>query len=166
MVCNRKEAKVFEKANAQSIFSRYIPKSVFEQTPEAVIETLESQRIDFIVLAGFLLLIPLPLVQAFPGRILNIHPALLPAFGGKGMYGNHVHKAVKESGVSQTGATIHLVDEAYDQGKIIFQVSCPVFDSDTESDIAARVLKLEHSHYAFVIEQFIASLQKKNTISK
>ncbi|MFO0267467.1 MAG: formyltransferase family protein [Cyclobacteriaceae bacterium] len=108
-----------------------------------------------IVLAGFNWMIPKNLLQAFPDRIVNIHPALLPAFGGKGMYGIKVHEAVKKSGVSETGITIHLVNEHYDEGRILFQARCPVAPNDTPEAIAQNVHQLEHSHYPHVVEQWI-----------
>ena len=161
LVFNRKEAGVKQKAEAFGLETQYFPKSVFESNPAEIVNFLKSTNIDFILLAGFLLLIPAELVEAFPEKILNIHPALLPDFGGKGMHGMHVHKAVKESGAKKTGMSIHLVDLEYDKGKILFQSSCPVWESDSESDIAARVLKLEHAHYALIAEQYIKSKTEK-----
>lgn len=157
MVCNRKEAKAFLRAENHKVKSVYISTSTFLTDPERVRNLLMENEIDLIVLAGFLLLIPGALIEMFPYRILNIHPALLPAFGGKGMYGHFVHKAVKQSGANQTGITIHEVDDRYDHGKIVFQATCPVYQTDTSADIADRVLKLEHKLYPFVIEQFIHS---------
>jgi phosphoribosylglycinamide formyltransferase 1 len=120
---------------------------------------LRSRHISFIVLAGFLWLVPAYLVRAFPRAIVNIHPALLPKFGGKGMYGAHVHEAVKLAGEVETGITIHYVDECYDEGQTIFQARCPVLPADTPSDIARRVLALEHQHFPVVIEQVLMKLQ-------
>lgn len=157
LVCNRKEAGVFQRAEAAGIPSFYFSKSQFSQEPEVLLDKLNELEIDVILLAGFLLLIPDLLIDVFEERILNIHPALLPDFGGSGMYGNHVHEAVKNSGASQTGLTIHVVNKEYDSGKVIFQARCPVFTSDSVSDIAARVLQMEHAHYSFVAEQFIQS---------
>jgi phosphoribosylglycinamide formyltransferase-1 len=107
------------------------------------------------VLAGFLWLIPETLVDAFPGRIINIHPSLLPKFGGHGMYGMKVHEAVKSSGEKETGITIHLVNHRYDEGRILFQASCPVEDHHTPKDIAHCIHQLEHEHYPQVIERWI-----------
>lgn len=114
---------------------------------------LIGQRIDLIVLAGFLRLVPAELVQAFPDRILNIHPGLLPRFGGHGMYGIHVHEAVLAAGEKQSGITIHRVNERYDEGEHLFQATCPVLPGDTPATLAARVLALEHEHYPLVVEK-------------
>lgn len=157
LVCNRKEAKAFERAENHGIPSVYISKSTFITDPGGVTKFLVEYGIDFIILAGFLLLIPDYLIEIFPNQILNIHPALLPAFGGKGMYGQAVHEAVKQSGANKTGLTVHEVDAEFDQGKVVFQTECPVYESDSATDIAARVLALEHKVYPFVIEQFILS---------
>ena len=157
LICNRKEAKAFDRAAENGVRSIYISKIMFSTQPEEVIKVLGENQIDFIVLAGFLLLIPAYLLQMFPNRILNIHPALLPAFGGAGMFGQRIHEEVQSSGVSHTGLSIHEVDAHFDTGKIIFQARCPVYTTDTAIDIAARVLELEHKLYPFVIEQFIQS---------
>jgi len=161
LIYNRKEARAKDRAETFGVPTKYFPKTIFENQPDEVIDFLKTAQIDFILLAGFLLLISKPVVEAFPGRILNIHPALLPDFGGKGMFGKNVHKSVKESGAKDTGMTIHLVDSEYDQGKILFQSSCPVWETDSESDIAARVLKLEHLHYSLIAEQYIKSKVEK-----
>jgi len=110
---------------------------------------------DLIVLAGFLWKVPDPLIEAFPRRIVNIHPALLPKFGGKGMYGNHVHTAVIGSGETESGITIHYVDGHYDNGDIIFQSACPVQPGDTPEELAARIHTLEHLHYPSTIEKLL-----------
>ena len=157
LVYNRKEAMAKTRAEKFGIPTLWFPKTAFENHPEQIVQELKSFEIDFIMLAGFLLLIPGQILEAFSNRILNIHPALLPDFGGKGMYGIHVHKAVRASGHSKSGISIHLADREFDRGKILFQAACPVWESDLESDIAARVLKLEHLHYPIVAEQFILS---------
>jgi phosphoribosylglycinamide formyltransferase 1 len=123
-----------------------------------VLEELKERAIDVVVLAGFLRKVPDVLIQAYPEKILNIHPSLLPRYGGKGMYGMHVHEAVKKNGDSLSGMTIHLVNERYDEGRILFQASCPLEETDSAADIAAKVLSLEHRHFAAVLEQYI--LQK------
>lgn len=158
IVSNKKHAGVLGIAQSFGVETLLLQRTVFFET-EALVPVLQSKGIDFIVLAGFLWLIPAYLVRAFPKRILNIHPALLPKYGGKGMYGMHVHEAVKAAGEIQTGMTIHYVNEKYDEGQIIYQASCPVFKSDTGSDIAKRVLQLEHRHYPEVVEQVL--MQKK-----
>lgn len=160
LVYNRKEAPVFQRAQDFEVESVYFQKSVFSEQPNQVLDFLKSREIDFLILAGFLLQIPKEILEKYPERVLNIHPALLPDFGGKGMFGRFVHKAVKESGKNSTGITIHLADTEYDSGKIIFQATCPVFASDSDSDIAARVLELEHEFFPFVIEQFVLSSQQ------
>jgi phosphoribosylglycinamide formyltransferase-1 len=123
-------------------------------------ETVQQlrQHCDVLVLAGFLLLVPENLVQAFPYRILNLHPALLPKFGGKGMYGMHVHRAVKAAGEKETGITIHVVNEKFDDGPVIARFSTPVMPADSPADIAQRVQQLEHAHFAAVVESYIAGI--------
>lgn len=112
-------------------------------------------RPDLLVLAGYLQQIPPALIEAFPGKIINLHPALLPDFGGKGMYGHHVHEAVLRSGATQTGITIHKVDEEYDRGEILFQAECPVFPDDTVERLAERIHALEHAHLPVVVEKLL-----------
>ncbi|MDR1102378.1 MAG: phosphoribosylglycinamide formyltransferase, partial [Tannerella sp.] len=112
-------------------------------------------EVDFIVLAGFLLKISGDIIRAYPDKIINIHPSLLPAFGGKGMYGDYVHQAVVAAKAIQTGITIHYVNDRYDEGAIIFQKSCPVFPSDTADDVAARVHELEYKYYPAVIKELL-----------
>lgn len=126
----------------------------------SVSESLEKRGITHIVLAGFLWLIPENLTRKFPNRIINIHPSLLPAFGGKGMYGSRVHEAVKAAGANETGITIHLVNEHYDEGRILFQAKCSISDADTPDDIAEKVHVLEYRHYPEIIENWI--LQPNN----
>jgi len=111
--------------------------------------------LDLIVLAGFLLLIPPSWIEHYPKKIINIHPALLPKYGGKGMFGTHVHQAVKASGDTESGITIHFVDENYDKGEPVVQVRCPVFPEDSPEQIAARVLKLEHFYFPRAIEKLL-----------
>ena len=119
-------------------------------------QKLREYDIGFIVLAGFLWLVPKYLIDAFPRKIVNIHPALLPKYGGKGMYGDRVHRAVLEAGEKQTGITIHYVNERYDEGDIIFQATCPVLPGDTVETLARRVHQLEYEHYPRIIERLIA----------
>jgi phosphoribosylglycinamide formyltransferase 1 len=123
-----------------------IPVRVLSDPSDATswLEALEEQTIDLVVLAGYLRLVPAAVVAAYRGRIINSHPALLPAFGGKGMYGQSVHKAVLASGARLTGVTIHLVDEEYDRGAILAQARVPVLNDDTPERLAARVLEVEH----------------------
>lgn len=135
-----------------------IPTLIFTQrelNEGVVLDRLLHDHIDFIVLAGFLKMIPSEMVKAFPNGIVNIHPALLPKFGGKGMYGEHVHKAVIEAGETESGITIHYVNEHYDEGNIIFQARCPVLPSDSPETLAKRIHELEYMHYPRVIEQLV-----------
>jgi phosphoribosylglycinamide formyltransferase 1 len=120
-----------------------------------VVKKLKEAEVDFVVLAGFLLKIPLNLIHAFPDRIVNIHPALLPKYGGKGMYGMNVHQAVKDSGDKETGITIHLVNEHYDEGKIIFQAAVTINCNDTPEEIAKNVHQLEYKYFPNVIESLL-----------
>lgn len=127
-----------------------------------VMKILKDHRIDFIVLAGFLLKIPSSLLQAFPWKIVNIHPALLPKYGGKGMYGMNVHEAVKVAGEKQTGITIHYLNENYDEGQIIFQAVCEINpETDTAESIAEKVHQLEYQHYPKIIEKILTEINSK-----
>ncbi len=120
---------------------------------DALLHLLQDRKIDLVVLAGYLKLVPAGVTAAYRGRLVNIHPALLPAFGGSGMFGHRVHRAVLEAGVRVTGATVHFVDEHYDRGPIIAQWPVPVLDGDTEESLAARVLRAEHALLPRVVEQ-------------
>jgi len=150
IISNRSDAFVHERAKNLMIPSYTFKKSDFENGE--VLKLLQEKAIDFIVLAGFLLKIPENLLKAYPDRIINIHPALLPKFGGKGMYGSHVHEAVVASGEKESGITIHYVNENYDEGRIIFQARCPVLPTDTPDDVAAKVHALEYKFFPMVIE--------------
>ena len=121
----------------------------------AYLDELQSARINCIVLAGFLWKIPEALINTYTGRIINIHPALLPRYGGKGMYGSKVHEAVIAAGDEESGITIHVVDEKYDNGEIIFQATCPVYKDDTSETLAERIHELEHRYFAGVIEKYL-----------
>jgi len=122
---------------------------------DKVIEVLHSHNVKYLVLAGFLWLIPPALIKAFPERIINIHPALLPKFGGKGMYGMKVHEAVKAAGATETGITIHLVNEEYDKGRVLFQESIRISSDDSAEDIAEKIHSLEYAHFPGVIVEYI-----------
>jgi phosphoribosylglycinamide formyltransferase 1 len=122
---------------------------------DKVLEQVKQFAPDLIVLAGFLWLVPQNMLQAFPNRIINIHPALLPQYGGKGMHGLHVHAAVLQSGDLESGITIHRVNEEYDKGEFVLQVKCPVYSSDSPEKLAARVLQLEHEYLPSVVEKLI-----------
>ncbi|MCA6074225.1 phosphoribosylglycinamide formyltransferase [Fulvivirga sedimenti] len=151
ILSNKADAYVLERAKKHHISSHVFTRNEF-YNETAVIEILKDNQIDLIVLAGFLWLVPASLVKEYPGRIVNIHPALLPKYGGKGMYGSRVHQAVKESGDKETGITIHLVNENYDEGDILFQATCQVDKDDTPEDIAASVHELEYQYYPVIIE--------------
>jgi phosphoribosylglycinamide formyltransferase 1 len=158
IVCNKKKAGVLQIAESENIPSLIIDKEEFFSGHGYLNELLEK-KIDFIVLAGFLWKIPRPLLQAYPKRIINIHPALLPKFGGHGMYGSHVHEAVLAGKELESGITIHYVDEHYDNGDIILQIKCPVLDSDTPESLANRIHQLEHANYPLVIEDLVRQLR-------
>jgi phosphoribosylglycinamide formyltransferase-1 len=131
-------------------------------TTNALLAQLQAYAVDLIVLAGFLLKIPPKLIAAYPDRIVNLHPALLPAHGGKGMYGRHVHEAVVAAGETETGISIHYVNEHYDEGRLIRQVRCAVLPTDGPEDVAARVHRLEHQHYPEVVEELVNQLIPKS----
>ena len=154
IVTNRKNAGVLQVASRYNIDSKVIPATDWTWA-EKVLPLLKENEITHIILAGFLLLIPSWLVNEFQGRIINIHPALLPKYGGKGMYGMHVHQQVKNSNDTVSGITIHIIDEQYDEGDIIFQEQVPLDDNDSAEDIARKVLELEHFYYPRVIEKWV-----------
>lgn len=154
IVCNKPGAGVLVIAERAAVPAMLIEKEKFFNGDHYLPE-LQQYKIDFIVLAGFLWKVPPAFVAAFPDRIINIHPALLPKFGGHGMYGNKVHEAVLAAGEKESGISIHYVDEYYDEGKIIFQASCPVNDNDTAATLAQKIHKLEHAHYPRVIAETI-----------
>ena len=154
LVSNRAEAGAVQIARWHGIETMIIDKENFF-SENSIVKELKERGIDLIVLAGFLWLIPSAIIDAFPDRIVNIHPALLPKFGGKGMYGKKVHEAVLLSGEKETGITIHFVNENFDEGKSIAQFKCPVFENDTAEKIAARVQELEHKHFAGVVEKLV-----------
>lgn len=154
VLSNNPEAFGLTRASKFTIPSKIFTRGQFRESEE-VLHWLQEAGITHIVLAGFLWLIPAYLIRAFPHGMINIHPSLLPKFGGQGMYGMKVHEAVKISGEQQTGITIHEVDEKYDEGGILFQAHCEIDASDTPSDIAEKVRQLEHLHYPLVIERWI-----------
>lgn len=157
IIANNPNAYVLERAKNLGIESAVVTKAEFTQA-DTVINMLQERDIDFVVLAGFLLLVPEKLIKAYPGKIVNIHPALLPKHGGKGMYGDNVHKAVVECGDTESGITIHLIDEQYDKGTTFFQAKCPVLPTDTADDVAAKVHALEYEHFPRVIEEILHTL--------
>ena len=154
IVSNNPKAGVLERAARLGIPSEVVLKADWA-SGESVVALLRRYEIDFIVLAGFLCMVPDALLRAFPDRIVNIHPALLPKFGGKGMYGMRVHEAVVAAGEAESGITIHYINEHYDEGTVIFQASCPVLPSDTPEEVAAKVHRLEYAYYPKVIEELL-----------
>ncbi|MBM3442178.1 MAG: phosphoribosylglycinamide formyltransferase [Bacteroidetes bacterium] len=154
VACNRPGAGVLDVAAAAGIPVIALERQRFFYE-DGHFPDFEPLRIDLVVLAGFLWKLPHILIHAYPERILNIHPALLPAYGGKGMYGMHVHTAVVRAGERQSGITIHLVDEQYDHGKTLFQAGLDVQPWDTAEDLAARIHDLEHKHFARVIDAYL-----------
>lgn len=157
IVSNNASAFVLERAKQLQIESHLISRNDFKQ-PENIIAHLKERGIDFIVLAGFLWLIPAELVFAFPKKIVNIHPALLPKYGGKGMYGEHVHKAVSIAGDKESGITIHFVNQAYDEGDILFQKAVEIESGESPEKIAKKIHVLEYAYYPKVIEKVISTL--------
>jgi phosphoribosylglycinamide formyltransferase-1 len=154
IACNKPGAGVLGIAAKYGIDSFLIEKERFFNG-DAYLPELVKRNIAFIVLAGFLWKVPVALIRAYPNKIVNIHPALLPAYGGKGMYGARVHEAVIAAGEKESGITIHYVDEWYDHGNIIFQARCPVEEGDTAESLANKIHRLEHEHYPDVIESIL-----------
>jgi len=154
VVSNRRDAFVLERASRHNIASVVVPREDFGDE-KRLCQLLKDYEIDFVVLAGFLLMIPSFLIKKYPRRIVNIHPALLPKYGGKGMYGIHVHEAVKNAGEKRTGITIHYVNEECDGGDIIAQYAVALAPKDTVQDIASKVHELEMRHYPEVIEKVL-----------
>ncbi len=156
--CNNAEAFVRERAKNLGIPELIFTGKQFRET-DLVLNQLLADNTDFVILAGFLLRIPASIIQSFRGRIVNIHPALLPKFGGKGMYGMHVHQAVKDAGETETGITIHQVNENYDEGAIIFQAKVDISSDDSPEDIANKVHQLEYEYFPKIIWEYIQSAQ-------
>lgn len=153
IVCNNPNAGVLSIGKEENISILLVEKNEF--LANGYVEKLHNYGIDLLVLAGFLWKLPALLIKAFPGLIINIHPALLPAYGGKGMYGNAVHEAVIRAGERQSGITIHYVDEVYDNGEIIFQATCPVEENETPASLAQKIHLLEHLFYPLEIEKLL-----------
>ena len=154
LLANNPKAYALTRAENLGVRTRVFTKEEFYQTAN-IVEFLKSEGISWVVLAGFLWLIPKNLIAAYPNNIINIHPALLPKYGGKGMYGRFVHEAVVNSQDKESGITIHLVNENYDEGKILFQARCPILPSDSPEGVAKKVLSLEHLHFPEVIDKTI-----------
>lgn len=153
ILCNNANAGVFDIAAMENIPTLLIEKEKFRVT--GYVEEIRKQSTALIILAGFLWKIPAVLIDAFPHRIINIHPALLPAYGGKGMYGKAVHNAVIAANEKKSGITIHYVDAKYDHGKIIFQATCNIDDKETVESLSQKIHLLEHAHYPKIIEKIL-----------
>ena len=156
---NKKEAFVLQRAKDLGIESRYFTREEFRE-PDLMIRELQSRNIDLVVLAGFLWLVPPAFVDAF--TIVNIHPALLPKYGGKGMYGSFVHESVVRNREKESGITIHLVNKEYDKGDHLLQMKCPVLPDDTPDKLAARIHELEYQYFPRAIEEFL----NRNPVNK
>ena len=158
VVCNKPGAGVISIAQREGIPVLMIDKEKFFRG-NSYVDELKSAEIDFIILAGFLWKLPGALIKAFPQKIINIHPALLPKYGGKGMYGKHVHEAVINAREKSSGITVHYVDEIFDHGETIFQATCGVDENDTPDSLAQKIHKLEHEFYPKVIESVVMALR-------
>lgn len=160
VISNRADAYALVRAERLGVPTEIVPKK--QLNDEAfLMPLLRKYNVEFVVLAGFLLLAPDFLINAFPRRIINLHPALLPKFGGKGMYGHHVHEAVKAAGETETGMTVHYVNNVCDGGEIIAQFSTPILPEDTPDDIAAKEHILEQEHFPQVIEEILQKLEEE-----
>lgn len=151
---NNPKAGVIERGHRLGVPTVVFNRKMFVNS-DAVARILVQSGVDWVILGGFLWLIPTSLIAQFPNKIINIHPALLPKFGGKGMWGHHVHEAVVAANEEKTGITIHLVNEKYDEGELIFQAECPVYQGDTPDEVAAKVQALEQIHFPVVVEDYI-----------
>ncbi|MBK6643863.1 MAG: phosphoribosylglycinamide formyltransferase [Bacteroidia bacterium] len=155
VISDRKNAFVHERMARLGIPSYYMNKEEFENG--SVLTFLQEKEIDLVILAGFLKLVPQDLIRSFHNRIINIHPALLPSFGGKGMYGMHVHEAVVAGGATKTGITIHYVNENFDEGEIIAQYETELLKTDTPQDVAAKIHELEMKWFPVVVAQLLSN---------
>lgn len=154
VLSNRSDARVLKRAQSYDIETVVFDRDGFYRTDKVPV-ILKERGIDFIVLAGFLWLVPESILERFENKIVNIHPALLPKFGGKGMYGMHVHKAVIAGGEKVSGITIHRVNSRYDQGDIVFQATCPVEPGETPESLAEKIHELEYTHFPEVVEKLL-----------
>jgi phosphoribosylglycinamide formyltransferase 1 len=158
VLCNSKKAKVFDRCERLNTPSSHFTRDEFLVTDKIL--NFLKENADLIVLAGFLWKVPTEIIKAFPKKILNIHPALLPKYGGKGMYGMHVHKAVADNKEKETGITIHFVNEHYDEGAIIYQAKTALDSNDTPESIAKKIHVLEQSYFPRIIEEVIISVNE------
>lgn len=155
LLSNRSSALALERARGHNVPAIHFSLATLKDTPEKIVDILRFYGVDFIVLAGFMCFVPAQITKQWQGRIVNIHPALLPKFGGQGMYGENVHKAVVAAGETESGITIHYVNDQYDKGDIIFQARCSVMPTDTAQDVAAKIHRLEQEFFPKIIEQII-----------
>ena len=154
IIYNKRDAYIAQRAKNLGIEAHYFGRADFYETG-AVLQYLHEKQVDWVILAGFLWLVPEAMLEAYPNRIINIHPALLPKYGGKGMYGHHVHEAVVAAGEHESGITIHIVDHNYDHGTTLFQARCTVTPDDTPDTLAAKIHLLEKEHFPRVIDETI-----------
>lgn len=157
VLTNRQNAFVLERARGLGVPCFYFPKDDWE-SGEAVLSMLQKHHIGFVVLAGFLMRVPDSILHAYPDKMVNIHPSLLPKFGGKGMYGDRVHEAVIAAGEKESGITIHYTNARYDEGAIICREKCPVLADDTPEELARRIHRLEQEYFPQVIERLVQAL--------
>jgi len=157
ILTNKQEAYVLKRAAMHNVPSFFFDRTDFYAS-EKVMDQLQSHDIDFIVLAGFLWLVPSDIIQRYHNRIINIHPALLPKYGGKGMYGDKVHREVIANSEKESGISIHYVNQIYDKGDIIFQAKCEVVSGETTESLAAKVHELEYRHFPVIIEKLVLTL--------
>ena len=155
VVTNKDTAGVIARAEKYKKNVQIVSKSALDNYTDQLIEFLKVEKIDLIILAGFLLHIPPAFVKAFPNQIINIHPSLLPKFGGKGMYGSHVHQAVIAAAEKESGITVHFVNEEYDKGEIILQAKCDVTPNDTPETLASKIRALEHEWFPKAVERLL-----------
>lgn len=154
IIYNKRDAYIAQRAKNLGIEARYFGRADFYDNGN-VLRYLQKKKVDWVILAGFLWLVPEPMLDAYPNRIINIHPALLPKYGGRGMYGHHVHEAVVAAGEHESGITIHIVDRHYDRGTTLFQARCTVTPEDTPDTLAAKIHLLEKEHFPRVIDETI-----------
>ena len=154
IIYNKRDAYIAQRAKNLGIEAHYFGRADFYETG-TVLQYLHEKQVDWVILAGFLWLVPEAMLEAYPNRIINIHPALLPKYGGKGMYGHHVHEAVVAAGEHESGITIHIVDHNYDRGTTLFQARCTVTPDDTPDTLAAKIHLLEKEHFPRVIDETI-----------
>lgn len=156
LLTDRKDAPAAGRVSRLGVEAIAVERNVWRESPREVVDLLRSRNVDFVALAGFFSVVGGEIVSAFPGRIVNLHPSLLPKFGGKGMWGMHVHRAVIAAGERRSGITVHYVSEVVDGGGIVAQFSCDVLPDDTPESLAARIHELEYRHFPSVVESLIA----------